>query len=79
MIDLSLSALLLKMIPTFEAANLENEYVEFRKGKNPVETLENSAELIKINEQLMTVCSSINDSSNHTAQLWQEYCKMMTT
>ena len=68
-------ALLLKMIPTFEAANLENEYVEFRKGKNPVETLENSAELI--NEQLMTVCSKINDSSNHTAQLWLEYCKMV--
>ena len=72
MIDLSLSALLLKMIPTFEAANLENEYVEFRKGKNAVVTLENSAELIKINEQLMTVCSR-----NDTAQLWLEYCKMI--
>ena len=47
------------------------------KEKIPVETLENSAELIRINEQLMTVCSSINDSSNHTAQLSLEYCKMI--
>ena len=66
------------MIPTFEVENMENEYIEFRKGGNPVEVLENCPALIKTNEQLMAVCSSIdNDPSNHTAKHWLEYRKLI--